>query len=635
MNGRTRTTSEGQAEIAAEARHNTAPTLPAFDRLQLPSSRQSPGDYDYSSPSNYPSPSPGLDDESSRPESSAQGAARYGSNSPPTQTRLRLAEYAFLHDSSPSSNEPQPRPIDHTNDTFGRTSGKSALSESRGSSSARRKTSPTERSAFGYLASSWIQPTAPDQTDEITEYLSQGSRSGQRQQRIDALEKQLNLSGSSSPMAATNSGDDGSMWTTGAAIDFRPSATSLRQNANPSSLAVAGSDTPERTFGRPSNDRSQPTTYSSDSRLAQATSRPSQSETTSSRDTDRSNDAAYGVGEAGGYHQFSALTRTLTPGQRLQQEELERMSQQRGLATPASTSTALGSRLASPLTTQAGQRASHHSNATVMATTTTGTSASLTSHSTPRHEARFSRQTQETTSSGAARPVSSSEQYSMQHAIGQQPLFVGDGVSPGSESSIDVLNEQVSPQLAEGMAPARSASVRVKTPMFGNTLADLPPEQRASYVGALHERGSAPNSPAQQQQQAQATRGTFSNFNAELESQHARNAQYNPQQGYAAQQRYVAAEAPGSYAYHQQPQAFEQQQQDPTTRGYYMQPAQAERQPIGNEHGFMYPHPAEKEGKMPPALHICLPSVTCMPSRQVPSCSLLQVSRLALDIAYR
>ncbi|SPO20422.1 uncharacterized protein UTRI_00819_B [Ustilago trichophora] len=586
MNGRLRTSVDEQTAAHVSPTIPSAQTLRAqitalasSNRLQPPSSRQSPAGLDYasSSPSDYPSPYPGgFDQDSSRPESSAQGASRYIAFGPSTQSRSRPSEQAFSDLSSPLSSEPPTRPIDHTNDTFGRTSGKSALSDV---SAARRKTSPTERSAFGYLQSSCAQPSSSDQSNEITEYLNQGSVHGHRQQKIDALEKELNLSGSSSPFTGTGSSNDDDMWTTGATASSQLSVPVVRQRSHPNSLAISGSDTPDRTFGRPSNDRSHPTTHSDDSRPGQDGSRPSQSETTSSRDTDRSHDAAYGVGEAGGDQQFASLTRTLTPGQRRQQEELGRMSQQRSLAaTPGSPSTTFTSQLTSPMSTQAAQRASHQSNATIMATT-----ASLASSSTPKHDARLSRQTQGTTSSGAARPLSSTEEHDYQIEFGHKSLFAGEAVGSGSQDSIDVLNEQASPQLAEGLAPARSASVRVKTPIFGNTLTELPPDQRASVVGALHER-AAPY-PSQG-----STQGGIVNLNSEPEREHNWYALYDPQhaqaQAQAAQQSYTNGPQQ-EHAYAQGPQPVDQQYQ--ATRGYYMQPPQPQGNVGQTDQGYSYP----------------------------------------------
>ncbi|SPO21342.1 uncharacterized protein UTRI_00819 [Ustilago trichophora] len=588
MNGRLRTSIDEQTAAHASPTIPSAQTLRAqitalasSNRLQPPSSRQSSGGFDYasSSPSDYPSPSPGgLDEDSSRPESSAQGASRYIAFGPNTQSRSRPLEKAFSDLSSPLSSEPPTRPADHTNDTFGRTSGKSALSDA---SAARRKTSPTERSAFGYLQSSWAQPSSSNQSNEITEYLNQGSVRGHRQQRIDALERELNLSGSSSPFTGTGSSNDDDMWTSGATASSQLSVPAVRQRSHPNSLAVSGSDTPDRTFGRPSNDRSHPTTHSDDSRPVQDGSRPSQSETTSSRDTYRSHDAAYGVGEAGGDQQFAALTRTLTSDQRRQQEELGRMSQQRSLAaTPGSPSTAFTSQLTSPTSTHAAQRASHQSNATIMATT-----ASLASSSTPKHDARLSRQTQGTTSSGAARPLSFTEEYDYQNEFGHKPLFAGEAAGSGSQDSIDVLSEQASPRLGEGLTPARSASVRVKTPIFGNTLIDLPPDQRASVVGALHEK-AAPY-PSQGSMQ-----GGHVNLNSEAERERSRHALYDPQQAHAQAQTQVAQQGytngpQQKYAYGQGPQPVDQQYQ--ATHGYYMQPAQPQGYPGQTDQGYSYP----------------------------------------------
>lgn len=538
----------------------------AVDRLHPSGSRQSPSDYDYSSPSNYPSPSPGLEeiDDSSRPESSAQAAARFNSNSPSLQSRPVLPQSSVAGDPAPYLSEPhQYRPVEYTHDTFGRTSGKSAFSEGQDSSTTRRKTSPTERGAFSYLASSSNQATLPPPNQAITEYLNQGSVRSPRQKVLDALDKELNLSASSSPSAVTSSLDDGS-WQT------EPSAGSDRQYLHPTSIGTVRSSTPDRTFGRPSNDRIQTTTHSSGSKPSQDQSRPSRSETTSSQETDQSRDAAYGVGEAGGDHQFSALTRTLTPNQRHHQAELDRIYQQsHGLDPSASAPTALSPRLSSPSSAKAAQRASHQSNATMMvATTTTATSASVASSSTPRHDARLSRQTQETTSSGAARPLSSSDQHGLEYAYGQRPLFVGEGANSGSQDSIGAPENQVSPQLGMGSAPARSTSVRVKTPMFGNTLTELPPEQRASMRGALYERANEPfSSPSQP-----IMHGAFVNFNQEQEPEHHRAAQYDSQQTHVAHQ----AKAPTSHGHEQQSQPA-----DPQYHGkheYYMQPAHHQAQ---------------------------------------------------------
>ncbi len=136
-----------------------------------------------------------------------------------------------------------------------------------------------------------------------------------------------------------------------------PSPPSSRQwlvnGPQPSSLRAGGvGDTPNRAFGGQARERSQSNTHSGDSRPSASDdgTRPSRSDTTSSRDTYHSTRAAYGVGEAGGDEQFSALIRTLSPEQRRQQEELGRMSQQRDVASSASNSTGLTSQivLASP-----------------------------------------------------------------------------------------------------------------------------------------------------------------------------------------------------------------------------------------------------------------------------------------------
>lgn len=604
------------------------PIQPALERLYLPARLQSPAEYSgYSTPSNYPSPSPspGPDDayDNSRPESSTQGAARFGGISPktvPGPPRRTFSDMSvpmssdpsaqetipfgavspktvpqppqrqtFSDLSSPNSNEPQSRAIDYTNDTFGRTSGKSALSEAYGNSAPRRKASPTEKSAFGNLVSSWIQPTSSRQNDEITEYLSQDVGPARRQQSINVLQKELNLSDSSSPAMALSSGDEEEMWNNGAIANLQrnTAAAAAEQRSNPASTGVCGSDdTPDRTFGRPSQERSQPTHQSSgDSRPGQGDSRPSHSDTTSSRDTDRSHNAAYGVGEAGGDQQFAALTRTLTPDQRRQQEELGRMSQQRNsLTSPASIYTPLPTQLATPSSARANQRASHQSNATIMATSTTAGSTSVASSSTPRHDARLSRQTHGTSSSGAARPLSTGEQQHFPSTFGT-PLFVGE-VATDSQDSLDLLNQNSPPQAGE-IAPTRSASVRVKTPMFGNTLADLPPGQRESMVGALHEKaGPLPSQGSMQ--------GGLVNLNRvpKSDSGHQqRFALYDSAARPQEQQTNYAAGQPAAQtqtqAYNQAPQPQSEAQQYEGTRGYYPQQAQPETYTTNADHGFV------------------------------------------------
>ncbi|SPC63549.1 uncharacterized protein UHOD_01114 [Ustilago sp. UG-2017b] len=607
------------------------PIQPALERLNPTSRLESPaGHSGYSSPSNYPSPSPGPYDDSSRPESSAQGAACFGGVSPntvPGAPHRTFSDLSVPMSSDPSgqgsirfgavgpktveppqhqtfsdlsSNDPQPRAIHHTNDTFGRTSGKSALSDSHSTSASRRKASPTEKSAFGYLASSWIQPTSLEQNDEITECLIQDSGPASRQKSIDALQKELNLSGSSDPTMAPSLGeDDEEMWNNGAIANLQRSASAAQQQSNPAWTGVSGSDeTPDQTFGRPSQERSQrsqrsqPTHQSSgDSRPGQEDSRPSHShsDTTSSRDTDRSHNAAYGVGEAGGDEQFAVLTRTLTPDQRRQQEELGRMSQQRNsLTSPASTYTPLPPQLAATSPGRANQRASRQSNATIMATSITAGSISFTSSSTPRHDARLSRQTQGTSSSSAARPLSTGEQQNFQSTHGTL-LFVGETADSDSQDSLDLLNNSNSPLMAQGMTSTRSASVRVKTPMFGNTLADLPPDQRASMVGALHDE--SPPFPSQG-----SIHGGFVNLNRVPKSQSGlqqQSALYDPavqQQGQAGQQQYAAAQPRSqtrtqtqTYIQMQQLQPDAQQQYE-QTRGYYAQPGD---QTANVDHGFV------------------------------------------------
>lgn len=473
MNGRLRSSvaAADQQQLASDisgrdpSRSNHPPPLPLPDRLAQPSaSRQSPADWGYSSPSDYPTPSPGPNDldYEDHPESSAQAAARFAASN---QARAQ-----------DSSLDPPPAQLTH--DTFGRTSGHSAISDNHTSSSARRKTSPTERSAFGYLASSWIQPSSSLHSDEITEYLSQASAPPPppppRQRLIDALEKQLNLTPSPTPTTGSSSIDEQDMW--------RPPGHSHPQHP---------SDTADRTFGTPSRQQSHTTTASADSRPPNDTTH---SETTSSRGTDPSRDVAYGVGEAGGDQQFNVLTRTLTPSQQRQQQELDRMNQQRNLVTsPPATSSAIDSRTASPLTGKAALRASHQSNTTV--TGFTNTTGSLASSSTPRHDLRLSRQTQDTLSPSALRPLSLPEQDdSPPRQASHPPLFAGKG----SHDSIDALNGPASPKPADIDAPTRSASVRAKTPVFGNTLSELPPGQRKSLVGALHHQAAEPHaSPSQ------------------------------------------------------------------------------------------------------------------------------------------
>ncbi|TKY90962.1 hypothetical protein EX895_000960 [Sporisorium graminicola] len=505
MNGRLSSTKKESASPAADppsippaqaVREQTAAVQSPNGHLQAPtaSSHQLPGDFGSSSFSNYPSRSLGFDYDSSRPESSAQAAARYAATSPDSPSVPRPLEHAFDHLSSPLSPDAPPGRIEHTNDTFGRTSGKSAISEPQDSQASRRKTSPTERGAFSYLASSCSQPSASTQNDGIAEYLKQGSVRGHRQDKIDALEKELNLSETSSPVVDTGNiandhdGDDDNhgMRTAGALKPASLAAQATPKGSHPTLFGIGSdSDTPDRTFGRPSHDQSRQTTNSGGSRPPEDRSRPSHSDTTSSRDTDLSNDPAYGVGEAGGSQQLAVVTRTLTPHQLQHQQELDRISQQRDAVTPISYSTALGS----PTSARAAQRTSHQSNATVMATTT-----SLSSSSTPKHDARLSRQTATTSPSVIAQPLISSEANEHQPAFGHRPLFEGEVVrdGSGSQDSINALNSPASPQTQEGLAPTRSASVRVKTPIFGNTLAELPPGQRASMVGALHESAAAP-----------------------------------------------------------------------------------------------------------------------------------------------
>ncbi|KAJ1029985.1 hypothetical protein NDA16_000898 [Ustilago loliicola] len=220
-----------------------------------------------------------------------------------------------------------------------------------------------------------------------------------------------------------------------------------------------------------------------------------------------------------------------------------------------------------------------------MATSTTEGSTSLVSSSTPRHDARLSRQTQGTPSSGAARPLSTGEQQNL-HSIYGTPLFVGEAATSDSQDSLDLLNQNSPPQ-AEGMAPTRSASVRVKTPMFGNTLADLPPEQRASMVGALHEKGAPFNSQG-------SIQGGLVNLNRvpKSESGHQqRFAVYDPaaqQQGQARQQGYAAGQTQAqTQAYNQAQQPQPDAQQYEGTRGYYAQPAQPEAYAANADHGFV------------------------------------------------
>ncbi|CBQ68151.1 conserved hypothetical protein [Sporisorium reilianum SRZ2] len=555
MNGRLSSTNKEPASAqpaqpsipsAQILRAQIAATQSATNCLQPPASstRQSPADFDYSSPLNYSSPSPGFDHNTSRPESSAQAAARYAATSPDSHSASRPLHNDFEDLSSPLSSEAAPpRRIESTTDTFGRTSGRSAISHAQDSQASRRKTSPTERSAFGYLTSSSTQPSASVQNHDIADYLNQGSVPGHRQHKIQALEKELNLSDTASPVIGTRNitNDDDGVWIG----DPSPlSAPAAHKRGHPTSLGVSGgSDTPDRTFGRPSRDQSQQMANSGESRPPLDSSHPSNSDTTTSRDTDLSNDPAYGVGEAGGAQQFAAVTRTLTAHQRQHQEELGRMNQQRDAVTPVSYSTALGS----PRSARAAQRASHQSNATVMATTN-----SLSSSSTQKHDARLSRQTQTTSPSVVAQPLSSNEGNDYQPAFGHRPLFEGELVrdGSGSQDSVDVLHNQPSPQMAEGLAPARSASVRVKTPIFGNALAELPPGQRKSMVGALHERSAASfPSPGSMQ-------GATANLNSEpvASSEHA---------GYAAQSGYNA-DPSQAYVYGHAPQAVDQQQYEAT-----------------------------------------------------------------------
>lgn len=567
MNGRLSSTNKEPASAqAAQPSTPSAQTLraqvtaaqSATSRLQPPpsSSRQSPGDYDYSSPSNYPSPSPGFDDDTSRPESSAQAAARYAATSPDSPSASRPLDNAVSDLSWPLSSEEPSRRIEHTNDTFGRTSGRSAVSEAQDSPTSRRKTSPTERSAFGYLASSWIQPSASSQNDEIAEYLNQGSVRGYRQDKVDALEKELNLSDPSSPVVGTRStANDNDMQTVGASHAPPLSATAAHKRSHPTSLGVSGgSDTPDRTFGRPSHDQSQQTTNSGGSHPPLDGSRPSHSDTTSSRDTDLSNDPAYGVGEAGGAQQFAAVTRTLTPHQRQHQEELDRISQQRDAVTPISYATALGS----PTSARAAQRASRQSNATVIAT-----SNSLSSSSTPKHDTRLSRQTQTTSPSAVAQPLAFNDGNDYQPAFGHRPLFRGEAAreGSGSQDSLDMLHNQTSPQTPEGLAPATSASVRVKTPISGNTLAELPPGQRASMVDALHEQSAAPFPSSG------SMHGATANLNSEPmpSSEHAGYSAQFPQ---TAQHGYTA-DPSQAYTYGHPPQPVDQQYQATRQHDFY------------------------------------------------------------------
>lgn len=465
--------------------HTEAHSSPATGLQPSPptNSRRSPARLVDSAPSTYTSPSPDLGQNFSRPESSAQAAARYASDLPHPH------DNAFADLSSPVDSDAPPRPVEYTNDTFGRTSGFSAVNETRGSNPARRKTSPTERSAFGHLASSSRQPSASAHHADITQYLNQGSVRSHRQQRMDALEKQLNLSGDSSPATATTASlsndDDVSRSRITGSLPYAPPV--MQKSSQAASLGIGGgsgggdgSDTPDRTFGRPSQDQSHSTTHSNHSRPGLVESQPSRSETTSSRDTDLPNNAAYGVGEAGSAHQLEAVTRTLSPEQRRQQQELDRMAQQREMATPITNNTDLASQrgLASPASTRAAQRASHHSTATV-----TATSASLTSSSTPKQDARLSRQTQASTlTTQPHAPPSGSDHHS---AFDHRLLFEGEVAGAGSQDSVNMLSDQASPSFHQGPPPARSASVRVKTPMFGNTLAELPPDQRESMVGAF------------------------------------------------------------------------------------------------------------------------------------------------------
>lgn len=449
--------------------------------LQPPStsSPPSPGDYVYFSPSSHPSPSPGYDPDANRPESSAQAATRYADNSllplPPSRTQ----DNQFTHLSSPTSSEPYQRPVQHTHDTFGRTSGISAAGETQSSTTLRRKTSPTEHSAFGYLASTWIQPSESTQNDEIREYITQGSVHSHRQQRMEALEKELNLSADSSSAAgASNSSSyDHHTFKSGATSTSLPSA---------SLDATARSNMPDRTFGRPYRDPNQPTSHSSRSRPALGDSLASQSETTSSRDTDQSNNAAYGVGEAGSVQQYAALTRNLTPDQRRQQQELDRMIQQRNLVTPVSNPTDLPSQscATSPTSANAAHRASHQSNATSLPTDT-----SLASSSTPKHDVRLSRQTQLSVSTVTEQPLAPLSANDYQSDFGHRPPFAGEPAGSGSLHSSDASNHHTLPQIHQGALPTQSASVRVKPPVFGNTLAELPPgkSQSPSMVGASQE----------------------------------------------------------------------------------------------------------------------------------------------------
>lgn len=586
MSGRLRASADEHAEAQGNASVPIAQLLHAPIQAYSTSDPQDPsiehpslGDFGRPSASHDPAPSSEqLYDNSTRAETSAQGAARYSSENQSISPLVERISAEFQPAELP------PRAIDHTSDTFGRTSGKSTLSESRASTTGRRKASPTEKSAFGYLGSGWNQQSGSGRADEITEYLSQGSARSQHQRRIvDALERELNLSESSSPVAAASSPDDDDMWTTGATGGSHQSAIAARQRSHPTSLGVSRSDTPDRTFGRPSNEQSQHTTHSGGRLLPLDDSLPSNSGTTSSRETNRSRNVAYGVGEAGGDQQFSALTRTLSPDQRRHQEELDRMSQQRSVATPASTYTALTPQITSPVTESANQRASHQSNATVTASAATATSGSVASFSTPRHDARYSRQTQASMSSSAAPPLSYSEQQGYERAYTHQALFEGGSGSSGSPDSVDMLSGRISPQLAEGPTPARSASVRVKTPMFGNTLSELPPNQRASFKGALHEKVGAPF------EMQDSVHGGLANLNSEQEVESVQPALYDPHQEQVAPPIH-AADATESYAYRPQSQPAAQHYE--ATRGYYMTSVQLERQAEHADHALTCPAPA-------------------------------------------
>lgn len=557
-----------------------AQATPAQSSLALlhsppPSSRlPTSGVTDFSSPSNYPSPSPGFEQDSSRPESSAQGASRHAAN---VQDHLssQSIHHASPNISSPLAFAPPQRTIEQTSDTFGRASGNSVISEPRVPTATRRNVSPTELNAFGQLAWDRMQSGARVQNDEIIQYLSHDGPGGRRQQKIHALEKELNLSNPSSPATGTsNLTDEDAKSPVATHASLFPPPPLARQRPEAASLQGGGiGDTPRRTSRDQPQDWSQTNTRSHDG------SRPSRSETTSSGDTDHSHRATYGVGEAGSDQHFSALARTLTSDQRRQQEELGRMSQQRVLASSGSVSTGLASplTLASPATFP--QRALNQSNRT-----TIGTSAAQAPPSTQRQDESFNWQTQARTFSEAARSPVSSQGHGYDSAFQHRQLFHGQGPVSSSKDSMDRLSDPVSPQLPEGPADTmltRSASVRVKTPMFGNTLSELPASHRASQKGALHEQGAAPYpSPG-------SVHGGSANAHSETEPvfDQVHPVPHASTQGHPSQSEQTGLTSQ-SHADEQRRWWRARNSQPQEMNDYYGQPAQAEGPETAVDHGY-------------------------------------------------